>query len=60
LPINRKKKNFFDKSNFSKERQEFQTAIDVINNDLEFRATRLWILIFAFILFSGISSKQRN
>ncbi len=45
-------KNFLDKFNLSKEREEYQTVIDVINNDLEFRGTRLWILIFAIFVAS--------
>ncbi len=45
-------KNFFDKFNLSHEREEYQTVIDVINNDLEFRGTRLWILIFAIFVAS--------
>ena len=43
---------FIDKFNLSKEREEYQTVIDVINNDLEFRGTRLWILIFAIFVAS--------
>ena len=45
-------KNFLDKFNLNKEREEYQTVIDVINNDLEFRGTRLWILIFAIFVAS--------
>lgn len=45
-------KSFLDKFNLSKEREEYQTVIDVINNDLEFRGTRLWILIFAIFVAS--------
>lgn len=45
-------KNFLDKFNLTKEREEYQTVIDVINNDLEFRGTRLWILIFAIFVAS--------
>ncbi len=41
-----------DKFNLSKEREEYQTVVDVINNDLEFRGTRLWILIFAIFVAS--------
>ena len=44
--------NFLDKFNLSKEREEYQEVIDVICNDLEFRGTRLWILIFAIFLAS--------
>ena len=44
--------NFLDKFNLSKEREEYQTVIDVIDNDLEFRGTRLWILIFAIFVAS--------
>lgn len=45
-------KNFLDKFNLSKEGEEYQTVVDVINNDLEFRGTRLWILIFAIFVAS--------
>ena len=45
-------KSLLDKFNLSKEREEYQTVIDVINNDLEFRGTRLWILIFAIFVAS--------
>jgi uncharacterized hydrophobic protein (TIGR00271 family) len=44
--------SFLDKFNLNKEREEYQTVIDVINNDLEFRGTRLWILIFAIFVAS--------
>lgn len=44
--------NIFDKFNLNKEREEYQTVIDVIANDLEFRGTRLWILIFAIFVAS--------
>lgn len=44
--------NLFNKFNLNKEREEYQTVIDVIANDLEFRGTRLWILIFAIFVAS--------
>ena len=44
--------NLFKKFNLNKEREEYQTVEDVIANDLEFRGTRLWILIFAIFLAS--------
>lgn len=44
--------NFLDKFNLSKEREEYQAVVDVICNDLEFRGTRLWVLIFAIFLAS--------
>ncbi|HEU5052698.1 MAG TPA: DUF389 domain-containing protein [Hanamia sp.] len=44
--------HFLDKFNLNKEREEYQTVIDVISNDLEFRGTRLWILIFAIFVAS--------
>ena len=44
--------NFLDKFNLNKEREEYQTVVDVICNDLEFRGTRLWILIFAIFVAS--------
>ena len=44
--------NFLDKFNLNKEREDYQTVIDVICNDLEFRGTRLWILIFAIFVAS--------
>ena len=45
-------KNFLDKFNLSKEREEYQSVINVISNDLEFRGARLWILIFAIFVAS--------
>ncbi len=44
--------NFLDKFNLSKEREEYQSVVNVISNDLEFRGTRLWILIFAIFVAS--------
>ena len=44
--------NFLNKFNLNKEREESQTVVDVISNDLEFSGTRLWILIFAIFVAS--------